>query len=234
MKPDVRIFEDLNALSEAAAALFIESCAQAVTSRGRALVCLSGGNTPSRLYDRLARSPYTEQVDWPHLHVFWGDERCVPAEDLQSNYRQAHDALLSLVPLPARNIHRVRSEMAPADAALAYALTLQSVAAPPLNWPRFDLVLLGIGDDGHTASLFPGSPVAASVPTAAVKADYEGRPAKRVTITPLFLVSGEGKSESLAHVLYGSFQPELLPAQRIRPTDGELIWLVDQAAAGSL
>ncbi len=89
IKPDVRIFEDLDALSQAAASLFIESCASAVAERGRSLVALSGGNTPTQLYDLLARSPYTEQVDWPHLYVFWGDERCVPPEDLQSNYRQA-------------------------------------------------------------------------------------------------------------------------------------------------
>src|SRR5512141_1529042 len=116
MKPDVRIFEDLDMLSRAAAGLFIESAAQAILQRRQCLVALSGGSTPVRLYDLLAKSPYTEQVDWPHLHVFWGDERCVPPEDLESNYRQAHDVLLAHVPIPADNIHRVPSELEPADA----------------------------------------------------------------------------------------------------------------------
>jgi 6-phosphogluconolactonase len=243
VRPDVRIFEDLEALSEAAAVLVIEACAQAVTQRGRALVALCGGTTPARLYDLLAHTPYTEQVDWPSLHVFWGDERCVPPEDIDSNYRQAKDALLSLVPVPSQNIHRVQSEMEPAEAAAAYALTLKLFASPPLDWPRFDLVLLGMGEDGHTASLFPGSPVEMPGATAAVTADYQGRPARRVTLTPqvfnsarsvLFLAAGESKSQTLASVLNGDYRPALLPAQRVRPSDGQLIWLVDQAAANKL
>lgn len=243
IKPDVRIFENLEALSETAALLVIESCRQAVTQRGRALIALSGGNTPAPLYDLLARTPYAEQVEWLRVHVFWGDERCVPPEDLNSNYRQATDALLSRVPLPTQNVHRVRSEMAPSEAAAAYALTLKMFASPPLDWPRFDVVLLGMGEDGHTASLFPGSPVDMPGATAAVTADYQGRPARRVTLTPqvfnaarrvLFLASGESKSDTLASVLNGDYRPGLLPAQRIRPSDGQLIWMVDQAAASRL
>lgn len=243
IKPDVRIFADLQTLSEAAALLLIESCEQAITDRGRALLALSGGSTPSRLYDLLAHSPYTEQVDWLHLHVFWGDERCVPPEDLNSNYRQAKDALLSVVPIPAQNVHRVRSEIEPAEAAAAYALTLKMYATPPLDWPRFDLVLLGMGEDGHTASLFPGSPVDLPGAAAAVTADYQGRPARRVTLTPqvfnsarrvLFLAAGESKCDTLASVLNGDYRPAILPAQRIHPTDGDLIWMVDQAAASRL
>lgn len=243
LSPDVRTFSDLDALSQAAAALFIESCAAAVIARGRSLVALSGGNTPAKLYELLARSPYTEQVDWLHLHVFWGDERCVPPEDIQSNYRQAKDALLSRVAIPPENIHRVMGEAEPEAAAIAYAQAIKAYAAAPLDWPRFDLVLLGLGDDGHTASLFPGSAVEMVGSTAAVTADYQGRPANRVTLTPqvfnaarrvVFLVVGEGKSPALASVLYGDYQPALLPAQRIRPQDGELIWMVDQAAVSKL
>ena len=243
MKPDVRIFADLQALSEAAAALFIDSVAEAVLHRGQCLVALSGGNTPLKLYELLASTPYTEQVDWPHLQVFWGDERCVPPEDVESSYRQAKDALLARVPIPPQNIHRVECEADPNDAAIAYALTLKRFASPPLEWPRFDLVLLGLGEDGHTASLFPGSTVEMIGPTAAVTARYQDRPANRVTITPLvfnaarrvmFLVSGQSKSETVAHVLNGSYEPGVLPAQRIRPVDGELIWMLDQAAASGL
>ncbi|MGE5072452.1 MAG: 6-phosphogluconolactonase [Anaerolineae bacterium] len=238
--PDVRVFDDLDSLSAAAAALFTEACASAVAERGRALVALSGGSTPAGLYSLLARPPYLHQVDWPRLHVFWGDERLVPPTDPQSNYRQAYDAFLSRVPIPDANIHRVPVELPPSGAAQAYALTIKQFADSPLLWPRLDLVLLGMGDDGHTASLFPGSPVDLTVPAVAVTGDYQGRPANRVTLTPpvfnaarrvLFLVSGQSKSQSLAHVLYGSYQPDRLPAQRIRPTDGELIWLVDRAAA---
>jgi 6-phosphogluconolactonase len=243
LKPYLRIFPDLQTLSEAAALLFIESCEQAISARGRALVALSGGTTPARLYDLLARSPYAEQVDWLRLDIFWGDERCVPPEDLQSNYRQARDAFLSRVPIPSQNVHRVQSEMEPPEAAAAYALTLRLFASPPLDWPRFDLVLLGMGEDGHTASLFPGSPADMPGATAAVTAEYQGRPANRVTLTPqvfnsarrvLFLAAGESKCDTLASVLSGDYRPALLPAQRVHPVNGELIWLVDQAAASKL
>lgn len=243
IKPDVRIFGDLASLSEAAAVLFIESSARAIMDRGRFLVALSGGNTPLKLYELLAQSPYREQVAWPNVHVFWGDERCVPPEDLENNYRQAREVLLSHVPIPTENIHRVQSDLEPETTAINYALVLKQFASPPLDWPRFDLALLGMGEDGHTASLFPGSEVNVPVPTLTVTAQYQNRPARRVTLTPIvlnaarriiFLVSGESKSETLANVLYGEYRPEQLPAQRIRPTDGELIWLVDQSAASKL
>jgi 6-phosphogluconolactonase len=240
---DVRIFEDLDALSNAAAALFVESAAMAVTTRANFLVALSGGGTPQRTYQLLAASPYLEQLDWARTLVFWGDERCVPPEDLENSYRQAHDVLLGHVPIPSANIHRVRSELGPSDAALDYALVLKHFASPPFAWPRFDLVLLGMGNDGHTASLFPGSPVASATPTLAVTAHYEDRPADRVSLSPdvfnsarrvIFLVSGASKARSLAMVLNGDRDPQALPAQRIHPTDGELIWLVDRAAASQL
>jgi 6-phosphogluconolactonase len=238
--PDVRIFEDLDALSNAAAVSVIEASAQAVRDRGRFLLCLSGGNTPLKSYELLAQTPYRDQVDWPHLHAFWGDERCVPPEDLENNYRQARDVLLGHVPTPTANIHRIRSELEPAAAAADYTLLLKQYAEPPLEWPRFDLVLLGMGDDGHTASLFPGSAPGAEGAVIAVMGHYQDRPVWRVTLTPAvfdsarqvaFLISGRSKSSALAKVLHGEYQPEDLPAQRIRPTDGLLIWLVDQDAA---
>jgi 6-phosphogluconolactonase len=242
-KPDVRIFENLELLSQAAAEFFIETCAQAITERGRFLVALSGGNTPTELFKLLAQSPYREQIDWTRVHVFWGDERCVPIEDLENNFRQANDVLLKHVAIPLKNIHRIKSELEPAGAAEEYAFTLKQFASASVDWPRFDLVLLGMGEDGHTASLFPGSEVNVSTPTTAVTAKYQDRPANRVTLTPLvfnsarriiFLVSGASKSQTLANVLYGEYHPEQLPAQRIRPTDGKLIWMVDQLAASKL
>ena len=242
-KPNVRVFENLDLLSQAAAELFIETSAQAVLLRGRSLVTLSGGSTPTELYKLLAQSPYKEQVDWPRVHAFWGDERCVPIEDSENSYRQAHDVLLGHVPIPLENIHGVESSLEPAEAAKDYADVLKRFASPPLDWPRFDLVLLGMGEDGHTASLFPGSEMNVSTPTLAVTAQYQNRPANRVTLTPLvfnsarriiFLVSGESKAQTLANVLYGGYDPEQLPAQRIRPTDGEVIWMVDKLAAKQL
>jgi 6-phosphogluconolactonase len=243
MKPDVRIFENLDALSQAAAESFVETSAQAITDRGRFLVALSGGSTPLTLYRLLAQSPTRKQIDWRLLHVFWGDERCVPPEDLENSYRQVHEALLAHVPIPTGNVHRIQSDLAPQVAADDYAVVLKEFSTPPLEWPRFDLVLLGMGSDGHTASIFPGSAVNAASPTLAVTGQYEDRPSQRVTLTPLvfnsarriiFLVSGEGKREVLASVLSGNLRPDFLPAQRIRPTNGELIWMVDQAAASQL
>jgi 6-phosphogluconolactonase len=179
-------------------------------------------------------------VSWPSVHVFWCDERCVPAEDLSSNYRQARELLLSRVPVAAQNIHRVRTELDPELAAADYALTLRRFADPRLAWPRLDLVLLGLGTDGHTASLFPGSPLEATEATWAVSAPANHPGNERVTLTVpvlnaarsvVFLVHGAGKAGIVASVLYGDAQPGLLPAQRIRPDDGALIWMLDTSAA---
>jgi len=240
--PDVRVFQDPEVLSHAAAALFVETANQAITQRGQYLVALSGGKTPERLYALLAQSPYRELIDWPKLRAFWGDERCVPAEDLNSNYRQARDLFLSHVPVPPENVRRVRTELEPGLAAEDYALALRKNASPPLQWPRFDLVLLGLGEDGHTASLFPHSPLETMKPTLAVMAPGQDRSGWRVTMTPpvfnsahrvVFLVQGVGKSKIVASILYGEPNPELWPAQRIRPEDGELIWMLDTGAAAN-
>ncbi len=243
LNPDVRIFENLDAISYAAAALFVEAAAEAVAQRGRFLVALSGGDTPVKLYGLLSKAPFRGGIDWGVTHAFWGDERCVPVEDLENNYRQAKDILLAHVPIPSVNLHRIKTELEPGAAALDYTLVLKEYSTPPLAWPRFDLALLGMGSDGHTASLFPGSEVAASAPVVTVSGEYENRPSERVTLTPvvfnsahkvLFLVSGEGKAQMLKRVLYGELQPELLPAQRIQAQDGSVAWFVDQGAASQL
>ena len=243
MNPKIKVYKNLQELSIAAAELFVDSAAQAIVARGRFLTVLSGGNTPNPLYQTLAVAPYRDQINWAKVHVFWGDERCVPRDDPDNSYYQARLALLDHVDIPADNIHRIQSDLEPAAAATDYARTLKVFSTPPLDWPRFDLVLLGMGEDGHTASLFPGSPVEITTPTVAVTANYQDRPAKRVSLTPLifnlarqivFLVSGGGKSETLTSVLNAEYHPEQYPAQRIRPTDGEVIWLVDEAAASRL
>ena len=236
MNPDIQIFKDLPALSQAAAQLFIDCANQAIAARGQFLVALSGGGTPTATYRLLVDAP----IDWTRVHVFWGDERCVPVSDPGNSYAQARDVLLAHVPIPAGNIPRVESELEPAAAAQAYAATLRGFGSP---WPRFDLILLGMGDDGHTASLFPGSPVDEAEPVIAVTAHYQDRPANRVSLTPrvindarqvAFLVSGPSKSETLASVLNGDYHPDALPAQRIRPSDGTLTWLMDAAAGSKL
>jgi 6-phosphogluconolactonase len=242
MKPEIRIFNDLENLSHAAANLFIEQATHSISERDRFLVALNGGNTPMRLFQLLG-TDLRDQVDWTKIHIFWGDERCVPPDDPGSSYGQAREALLNRVPIPEVNIHRIKGELGPAAASEDYFLTLKAFSSPPLEWPRFDLVYLGMGEDGHTASLFPGSPVEVEEPVIAVTAHYQDRPADRVTLTPVvfnragmivFMVTGEKKAITLAEVLSDRYNPEQYPVQRINPRDGELIWLVDEEAASRL
>jgi 6-phosphogluconolactonase len=242
MRPEIHVFKDLEELSRAAAELFVEQAALSIAERNRFLVALNGGSTPNRLFQLLA-TQYRENVAWGRVHVFWGDERCVPPDDPGSSYGQARNVLLRPVPIPEANIHRVKGELDPVLASKDYARVLKEFASPPLDWPRFDLIFLGMGEDGHTGSLFPGSPVAVHEPTLPVTAQYQDRPANRVTLTPVvfnsahlvvFMATGEKKAQTLAEVLSDRYNPELYPAQRIRPEDGKLIWLVDEAAASRL
>ena len=242
MNFDIRIFKNLENLSFEAANIFIKQSANAITERGQFLVALNGGSTPTRLFQLLA-TDHRDKVAWDKVHVFWGDERCVPPDNPESNFNQAQTHLLSHVPIPEANIHRIKGELEPAEASREYSLTLRTFASPPLEFPRFDLVYLGMGEDGHTASLFPGSPIDVTVPTLPVIAHYQGRPANRVTLTQLvlnqarmiaFMATGEKKAVTLAEVLGDRYNPELLPAQRINPKNGDMIWLVDEDAAGRL
>ena len=242
MKPEIHIFNDLEDLSRAAVNLFVEQANQSIAERDSFLVALNGGSTPTRLFQLLA-TDYGKSVDWSRVHVFWGDERCVLPGDAGSSYGQARDILLSHVLIPDANIHRIKGELEPAEASKDYSLTLREFASPGLKWPRFDLVYLGMGEDGHTASLFPGSPVDVSEPTRPVTAHYQDRPANRVTLTPVvfncarvivFMANGEKKANTLAEVLSDRYNPAQYPAQRIAPNDGRLIWLVDKAAASRL
>jgi len=242
MKPEIRIFKDVEALSRAAADLFVRQAAESVAARDRFLVALNGGSTPIRLFQLLS-ADFRADVDWRRVHVFWGDERCVPPDDPGSSYGQAREILLRHVPIPDLNIHRIQGELGPAEASKDYSLLLKGFAVPLLEWPRFDLVYLGMGEDGHTASLFPGSPLDVSEPTMPVTAHYQDRPANRVTLTPVvfnsarmiaFMATGEKKAKTLAEVLSGRYNPERYPAQRIDPGKGRMIWLVDEDAASRL
>lgn len=233
----VKISKDLNELSESAKQAFLEVANEAIQQRGRFIVALSGGNTPMKLFEKLAG----ENLDWTKVHFFWGDERCVPADDPGNSYGQAKKVWFDEI--GETNIHRIPSELTPDSAAKEYAATLKTFSEPPLDWPRFDLILLGMGDDGHTASLFPGSPVEVNVPTLGVTAHYQDRPANRVTLTQnvindarniFFLAAGTGKAETLKKVLSDTYTPAELPAQRIDPKNGKIIWFVDEAAASLL
>jgi 6-phosphogluconolactonase len=242
MKPELRVFKDLEELSRAAAERFVRQAAQSIEQRGRFLVALNGGSTPNRMFQLLATN-YRDYVDWTNVHVFWGDERCVPPDDPGSSYGQAREMLFSHVPIPASNVHRVKGELGPVEASNDYSSILKEFASPPLVWPRFDLVYLGMGEDGHTASLFPGSPIDVAEPVIPVTAHYQDRPANRVSLTPVvfnsahmvvFMATGEKKAQTLAEVLRGRYNPEQYPAQRIEPKEGRLIWLVDEDAASRL
>ncbi|HRQ23536.1 MAG TPA: 6-phosphogluconolactonase [Anaerolineales bacterium] len=229
----VKLFRDADELSQYAARAFVETANRSIAERGRFLVALSGGSTPMKLYERLASEP----LDWSRAHFFWGDERCVPVDDADNSYGQTKKILFDKI--GTTNIHRIESTLEPVQAAQVYAQTLSGFAEASFDFPRFDLVLLGMGDDGHTASLFPNSPVDMDSPVVAVTAHYQDRPANRVTLTPLvfnqareiwFLVTGAGKAETLHNVLKGARNLEKYPAQRIQPVDGKLVWLVDEAA----
>ena len=238
MTAKIEILADQEALSRRAADCLL---AAAKAADGDFALALSGGSTPRRLYELLARAPYREAIAWRRTHVFWGDERFVPKSDGRSNYRMAAEALLSHVPIPASNVHPIPTEgMTPTDAALAYERTLKSYyGAEELNPARslFDATLLGLGEDGHTASLFPHSKALAKRERWVVAVTDAG-PEPRISLTDpagessrhvLFLVAGEEKRAILERVLRGD---QDLPAARLRPT-GSLLWLADAAAASS-
>ena len=227
------VFPDPYLLVEHAAQLFVQ---QAVATRGRFSAALSGGSTPRALYERLASAEFSSRIPWQDVHLFWGDERCVPPDHADSNYRMTAESLLGRVALPAENIHRIHGELAPHEAAAHYEAGLRAFFG---STPVFDLVLMGMGDDGHTASLFPDSPALAESARWAVAVEHTAPPpplVSRVTLTfgvfnaarrVVFLVTGASKAQKLAEIRRGAD----LPAGRIRPPNGDLLWLVDEAAA---
>lgn len=241
---ELRVVPDPPALAQAAAEEFAALASSAVRENGRFTVALSGGSTPKSLYSLLAAN-YPDRLPWNKMFFFWGDERHVPPDDAESNYRMAHLALLSKVPVPAGNIFRVLGENPDAArAAEIYEQTLRRFFnVPPGSFPRFDLILLGMGSDGHTASLFPGTTGWQDTSRLVVANWVEKFKTHRITLTlPVlnraavvtFLVSGGDKAETLREVLEGGQSPELFPSKMIHLTNGKLIWLVDRAAASTL
>jgi 6-phosphogluconolactonase len=237
----IRVLPDAATLAEAAARHIVERAQAAIHARGVFTIALSGGSTPHALHLRLASLPLVDAIDWPRVHVFFGDERCVPPDDPQSNYRMADETLLSRVPIQREHIHRMRGELPPEEAAADYERELQEFFKN--EPPRVDLILLGMGDNGHTASLFPGLS-AVREQQRWVVAEYVAEVGMwRISLTPLvinlarevmFLVAGTAKANMLREVLEGPYAPDERPAQIVRPTPGEVIWLVDRAAAAKL
>lgn len=243
---DLLVVTDPAALAREAAALLATIAEEAVARGGRFTVALAGGSTPMLLYSLLAAAPYCTRLPWQKTHIFWGDERAVPPTHPDSNFGVAKATLLSRVPVPADHVHRMQAERADLDAAASEyeAEIARTFAAHPADEPpAFDLILLGLGIDGHTASLFPYTQVLRET-TRWVAPNYVPKlEANRLTLTApilnraatiLFLVSGTDKASVLQAVLEGPPDPEQLPAQLIQPVAGRLVWLVDQAAASRL
>jgi 6-phosphogluconolactonase len=228
----------------AAADRVVELAARAIAVRGQFHLALAGGSTPAALYRLLAGADYVERVQWPRVHFFWGDERCVPPDHPDSNYRMAREALLDRVAPPAENVHRMWGELAPEQAAERYEAELERVFAVRrgAGVPELDLILLGMGADGHTASLFPGSPALAETRRWVVANDVEALGVTRLTLTfpilnaaaqAVFVVAGADKSERVEQVFSKNSVPPL-PAQRVRPHGADPEWLVDADAGARL
>lgn len=231
---------DAAALAQKAADTFRQMAQETIAQHGRFTVALSGGSTPKAMFALLASEPYRNEIDWAHVYIFWGDERCVPPEHPDSNYRMTNEALLSHVALPPQNVFRLHGEDDPATAARAYSAELRQFFQTASS-PRFDLVFLGLGADGHTASLFPGTTALhAGANEIAVENYVEKLKTYRLTLTAatinqaqtiVFLIGGADKAATLKAVLQGAYQPDLYPSQLIQPVNGTLIWMVDEAAS---
>jgi 6-phosphogluconolactonase len=237
---EMQIFRGPAALARALADLFVSVGRMAMADRGAFHVALSGGNTPRAAYELLAQEPWRDELSWSDVFIYFGDERCVPPDDDQSNYLMAKRAFLDAVGIPRGNVHRIAGEVDPGHAANEYASLLRTVFG---NAPRLDLILLGLGPDGHTASLFPGTPPDTD-DDSLVRAVYaQSQMMWRVTMTPMvinlghtvaFAVEGADKADILAAVYQGPVDPVKYPAQIVEPVSGRLIWLVDEMAAGML
>ena len=233
---NVLIYETPEEFARAAARDFVARAKSAIEERGRFAVALAGGSTPKATYEVLARD-YRESLDWGAVHVFFGDERAVPPDHEDSNYRMARETLLDHVPVGS--VHRMRGELPPEEAASSYEEEMREFFGPD-GPPRFDLILSGIGDDGHTLSLFPETAALDVTDRLVVANPVLKLETTRLTLTiPVanaargvnFLVAGEGKAGTLKEILEGDADPRAYPAKYVRPENGDLAWMVDRAAA---
>jgi 6-phosphogluconolactonase len=241
VSPQISVYDDLDQLAHAAAEVFAQ---HSEASHGDFHVALSGGSTPEPIHRLVATSPYRERIAWERVQFYWGDERCVPPDDEQSNYRMARETLLDYLGVRAEQIHRMRGELPPVEAAADYEQVLRAtfnLAQGEL--PRFELVLLGMGPDGHMASLFPHTAALRVRDRLAVANEVPQLQTTRITLTVpvfnngatvVFAIAGADKADALAAVLHGPANPEQYPSQLIAPTNGELLFLIDRAAAAKL
>ena len=237
---ELLVYADAGAVAHALADYFVATGERAIAERGKFTVALSGGNTPRAAYELLAADPLRANLSWSNVFIYFGDERCVPPDDERSNYRMAREAFLDAVPIPSANIARMRGEIDPGLAANEYASILRAELG---GMPQLDLVMLGLGEDGHTASLFPGIAQEVGEHSLVEAAYAQSQAMWRVTITPklinaarrvVFAVEGVAKARALAAVYEGPRDPKTYPAQLVQPSSGELTWLMDEAAASLL
>lgn len=234
---NVRVLPDMDGVSREAANIFIASARKYISSQSRFTVAISGGSTPLNFFSLLSSKMYAGKIEWSCVHFFWVDERCVPKDDRESNFKGAWDSLLSKVPIPEANIHRIKGELPPEDGAVEYEKELKGFFGERV--PEFDLVLLGMGEDGHTASLFPASDSLKESKKLAIPVYVEKLKSWRVTLTlpvlnnarsVVFLVIGKNKAGVLKEILEKNYEKH--PAGLIKPENGSLTWLVDEDAAG--
>lgn len=245
-KPTIKIFQDLTSLHDEAVSLIVSLAKTAIQKRGKFLMALAGGGTPKPIFRLLSQPPRTHQIDWQHVLLFWGDERFVAPKHEESNYGLAQELLLRHIPIPKQNIYRMKGEVDMVSAVADYTYKLAQVSEFGRTWPRLDLAIMGMGNDGHTASLFAGKIGSEELlrPVMAVNgADYDSKPSQRLTLTPLvfndarhvlFLATGTKKAETVTAVFNPNTSPANYPAKRIQPHNGSLSWFLDQGAASNL
>ena len=240
---NIAIYPNIDILSHEAAQYIVRIATESITTHGRFTIALSGGTTPRKLYGLLGSEPYRSQIDWTPVHIFWSDERCVPPDSEESNYHLAHEVLLSKISIPAVQVHRMPADMPDRNAASQeYENEMRRVFETD-GIPNFDLIKLGMGPEGHTASLFPHQAALHEQQRLVVPVSVPKPPPDRLTFTPpllnaarnvLFLVAGSDKADALHAVLEGPYNPDEYPAQIVRPPNGKLTWMVDTAAAAKL
>jgi len=234
--PEIKVVRDLPDLAREAADRIVEQSAAMIRLQGKFSLALSGGSTPKALYSLLSGDAYRDKIDWTNVHLYFGDERCVPPDSADSNYRMAKETLLDRAPIPPANVHRIRGEIDPQAAAREYGELLEQ----DFGDGGLDLTLLGMGDDGHTASLFPHSEALQEAKHRCVANWVEKFKAWRVTMTfpflnrsaaVMILVAGASKAARVHEILEGPREPDCLPIQRIAPESGKLTWILDAGAA---
>lgn len=240
---DLTIYPDIDTLSQHAAQYIVDIAIESIADRGRFIIALSGGNTPRKTYGLLGSEPYRSQIDWELVHIFWSDERCVSPDSPDSNYLMAHEALLSKISTPGLQVHRMPADMPDRDAASREYTDEMRRMFGTEDIPDFDLIQLGMGPEGHTASLFPHQASLHETQRLVMPVTVPKPPPDRLTFTPpllnaarnvLFLVTGEDKADALKAVLEGEYQPDEYPAQIVLPPNGEVEWMVDSEAAKKL